>query len=181
LSNIEEGSIRRLTAQGEFLKMMGKARVEVNHEAPDFTLPDTELKPRRLSEFKGRKLVLAFFPGAFTSVCTKEMCAFRDSMSRLNELKSQVVGVSVNDPWSNKGFSERNMLNFPLLSDYNREVIKLYGIEFKDFGGLKGYNVAKRSVFILDKEGIVRYTWVSEEPGIQPNYKEIEDALNQIG
>jgi peroxiredoxin len=160
--------------------MMRKAKVGVNHEAPDFALPDTELKLRKLSEFKGKNVVLAFFPGVFTSLCTKEMCAFRDSMSRLNELKSQVVGISVNDPWSNKGFSERNMLSFPLLSDYNREVIKLYGIEFKDFGGLKGYNVAKRSVFVLDREGIMRYRWVSEEPGSQPNYKEIEDALNQI-
>jgi peroxiredoxin len=72
------------------------------------------------------------------------------------------------------------MLTFPLLSDYNREVIRLYGIELKDFAGLKGYSVAKRSVFVLDKDGIVRYKWVSEDPGIEPNYKEIEDALNQI-
>lgn len=159
---------------------MGKAKVEINQKAPDFTLPDTELKPRKLSEFKGRKLVLAFFPGAFTSVCTKEMCTFRDSMARLNELKSQVVGISVNDPWSNRGFSERNMLTFPLLGDYDREVIELYGIELRDFAGLKGYNVAKRSVFVLDKDGIVRYKWISEDPGVQPNYKEIEDALNRI-
>jgi peroxiredoxin len=154
--------------------------VVVGKKAPDFTLPDTDRKPRKLSEFKGKKLVLAFFPGAFTSVCTKEMCVFRDSMARLNNLNAQVLGVSVNDPFSNKGFAERNMLTFPLLSDYNREVIRLYGIELKDFAGLKGYSVAKRSVFVLDKDGIVRYKWVSEDPGIEPNYKEIEDALNQI-
>ena len=160
--------------------MMGKAKINVGEKAPDFTLPDTDRKSRRLSEFRGKKLVLAFFPGAFTSVCTKEMCTFRDTMARLSELKAQVVGVSVNDPWSNKGFAERNLLAFPLLSDINREVIRLYDIELTDFAGLKGYSVAKRSVFILDKEGVVRYRWVSEDPGIEPNYKEIQETLNQI-
>src|SRR4030067_1847136 len=150
--------------------------IGVGKKAPDFTLSDTERKQRKVSEFLGKKLVLAFFPGAFTSVCTKEMCSFRDSMTRLNELKAQVVGVSVNDPFSNKGFAERNNLAFPLLSDYNRDVIRLYGIELKDFAGLKGYSVAKRSVFILDKKGVVRYRWVSEDPGIEHNYKEIENA-----
>ena len=160
--------------------MMGKAKINVGEKAPDFTLPDTDRRSRRLSEFRGKKLVLAFFPGAFTSVCTKEMCTFRDTMARLSELKAQVVGVSVNDPWSNKGFAERNLLAFPLLSDINREVIRLYDIELTDFAGLRGYSVAKRSVFILDKEGVVRYRWVSEDPGIEPNYKEIQETLNQI-
>jgi peroxiredoxin len=135
---------------------------------------------RKLSDFYGKKLVLAFFPGAFTSVCTREMCSFRDSLTKFNELKAQVVGVSVNDPFSNAGFAERNMLSFPLLSDYNREVIKLYDIELKDFAGLKGYSVAKRSVFVLDKKGVVRYRWISDNPGIEPNYKEIEHVLEQL-
>jgi len=149
-------------------------------KAPDFTLLDTSLKQRRLSEFLGKKLVLAFFPGAFTSVCTKEMCTFRDSMARLNDLKAQVIGVSVNDPWSNKGFAERNMLTFPLLSDYRRDVVKLYDIELKNFAGMKDYTVAKRSVFILDMEGVVRYKWVSDDPSVQPNYEEIEKELSKI-
>jgi len=156
-------------------------RAEVGERAPDFMLPDTERKMRKLSEFQGRKLVLAFFPGAFTSVCTREMCSFRDSLARLNELKAQVVGVSVNDPFSNKGFTERNMLTFPLLSDYNRDVIRLYGIELKDFAGLKGYSVAKRSVFILDANGIIRFRWVSDDPSVEPDYKEIERVLGQLG
>lgn len=160
--------------------MVGNAKANVGEKAPDFTLPDTDRRPRKLSEFRGKKVVLAFFPGAFTSVCTKEMCAFRDSLARLSELKAQVVGVSVNDPFSNKGFAERNLLTFPLLSDYNREVVRLYGVELKDFAGLKGYSVAKRSVFILDKDGVVRYRWVSEDPGVEPNYQEIENALSQI-
>jgi peroxiredoxin len=135
---------------------------------------------RKLSDFYGKKLVLAFFPGAFTSVCTREMCSFRDSLVKFNELKAQVIGVSVNDPFSNAGFAERNMLSFPLLSDYNREVIRLYDIELKDFAGLKGYSVAKRSVFVLDKKGVVRYRWISDNPGIEPNYKEIEHVLEQL-
>ena len=154
--------------------------VLVGTKAPDFTLLDTSLKQRRLSEFLGKKLVLAFFPGAFTSVCTKEMCTFRDSMARLNDLKAQVIGISVNDPWSNKGFAERNMLTFPLLSDYRRDVVKLYDIELKNFAGMKDYTVAKRSVFILDMEGIIRYKWVSDDPSVQPNYEEIEKELNKI-
>lgn len=153
--------------------------VVVGKKAPDFTLPDTDHKPRKLSEFLGKKLVLAFFPGAFTSVCTKEMCTFR-AMARLNKLKAKVVGMSVNDPFSNKGFAERNMLTFLLLSDYNREVIRLYGIELKDFAGLKGYSVTKRSVFVLDKNGVVRYKWVSEDPGIEPNYEEVKKAPEKI-
>lgn len=154
--------------------------VNVGDMAPAFILPDTNRKPRRLSDFLGKKLILAFFPGAFTSVCTKEMCTLRDSIAKLSELKAQVVGISVNDPFSNKAFAEENMLNFPLISDYNREVIKLYGIELKDFAGLKDYTVAKRSVFVLDENGFVRYKWVSEDPGIEPNYTEIEKMLNQM-
>ena len=106
-------------------------KIKVGDQAPDFTLPDTELTQRSLSEFSGSKIVLAFFVGAFTSVCTKEMCAFRDSMARLIDLKAQVVGVAVSDPFSNKAFAEKNKLTFPILSDYSREVIKAYGIELQ--------------------------------------------------
>jgi peroxiredoxin len=155
-------------------------QVKVGDKAPDFSLPDTNLKPRKLEEFLGSKVVLAFFVGAFTSVCTKEMCAFRDSMARLIDLKAQVVGVSVNDPFSNKAFAEKNRLTFPILSDYNRQVIKTYGVETPDFGGLKGYTVAKRSIFILDKNGVVRYVWTTEDPTIEPDYREIENALEKI-
>jgi peroxiredoxin len=156
------------------------SQIKVGDKAPDFTLPDTEMKMRKLSEFFGQKIVLAFFVGAFTSTCTKEMCTFRDSMARLIDLKAQVVGVSVNDPFSNKGFAEKNRLPFPILSDYKREVIKTYGLEYSNFAGLNGYTVAKRSIFILDKDGIVRYVWVSEDPSVEPNYDEIQRALELI-
>ncbi len=155
-------------------------QIKVGDKAPDFTLPDTNMKPRKLKEFLGKKVVLAFFVGAFTSVCTKEMCAFRDSMARLIDLKAQVIGISVNDPFSNKAFAEKNRLTFPILSDYNRQVIKAYGVETPDFGGLKGYTVAKRSIFIVDKNGVVRYVWTTEDPTIEPDYREIENALENI-
>ena len=134
-------------------------QIKVGSKAPDFTLPDVDLKNRSLNEFLGQKVILAFFVGAFTSVCTKEMCTFRDSMARLIDLNAQVIGISVNDPFSNKGFAEKNRLPFPILSDYKREIIKQYGLEFSNFLGLEGYTVAKRSIFILDKDSIVRYVW----------------------
>ena len=155
-------------------------QIEVGDKAPDFTLADVDLKPKSLKEFMGQKIVLAFFVSAFTSTCTKEMCEFRDSMARLIDLKAQVIGISVNDPFSNKAFTEKNRLPFPILSDYKREVIKTYGLEFPNFAGLKGYTVAKRSIFILDQNGIVRYVWISENPALEPNYQEIQNVLEQI-
>jgi len=151
-------------------------QIRIGKKAPDFTLPDTGLKPRSLKDFD-TKLVLAFYPGAFTSVCTKEMCTFRDSLKRLNELKAQVIGISVNDPFSNKAFAEANGLSFPLLSDYNRKVVKLYGVGARDFAGLKGYTAAKRSIFILDSGGTICHKWISEDPRVEPNYQEIERIL----
>jgi peroxiredoxin len=155
-------------------------RIKIGDKAPDFVLPDIDLKLRNLQDFLGKKVVLAFFVGAFTSTCTKEVCEFRDSMSRLVDLNAQVVGISVTDPFSSKAFSEKNRLPFPVLSDYNREVIKLYDLIFPNFAGLKGYTVAKRSIFILDQQGIVQYVWISEDPSVEPNYNEIQKALEKI-
>ena len=144
-------------------------------KAPSFTLHDTQKQSRSLQDLlsKGTTL-LAFFPGAFTGVCTREMCAFRDGFQDVN---AQVVGISVNDPWSNKAFAEHHKLNFPLLSDYNRDVVRLYNVFHNDFSGLKGYTAAKRSVFILDSDGVITYEWVSEDPGKEPNYEELKKAV----
>jgi peroxiredoxin len=133
-----------------------------------------------LKEFLGKKTVLAFFPGAFTGVCTKEMCTFRDSMQLLTNVQGQVVGISVNDPFTNKAFAETNRLQFPILGDYTRETVRKYDVFHNDFAGLKGYTAAKRAVFILDEKGIVRYKWVSEDPGKEPNYEEIRQALRRL-
>jgi glutaredoxin-dependent peroxiredoxin len=153
---------------------------KIGEKAPDFTLPDTELKPRSLHDFLGSKVILAFFVNAFTTVCTKEMCEFRDSMARIVNLKATVVGISVNDPFSNRVFAEKNKLTFPILSDYGREIIRIYNLESSDFEGLKGYTVAKRSIFLVDSKGILRYSWIAEDPNVEPDYKAIEETLERI-
>lgn len=154
--------------------------VKVGEKAPEFTLVDTGLKPRSLRDFLGKTTVLAFYPAAFTGVCTKEMCTFRDSLAQLNGIGAQVVGISADIPFSNKAFAEQNGLTFPVLSDYNREAIKAFGITFPDLAGLKGLTVAKRSVFVLDKQGIVRYAWVSEDPKKEPDYAEVTKAAQSL-
>jgi peroxiredoxin len=154
--------------------------VKVGDKAPGFTLIDADRKPRSLGEFAGKNVVLAFFPGAFTGVCTKELCALRDAMARFNELNAQVLGISVDSPFANKGFSNQNNLQFPLLSDYGRSVVKSYGIVLESFAGLEGYSVAKRSVFMIDKGGVVRYAWITDNPGVEPNYDEITKALASL-
>jgi len=154
--------------------------IKVGDKAPDFTLPDTDLKPRSLREFLGSKAVLAFFVGGFHFVCTKEMCAFRDAMARLTNLKAQIIGIAVTDPFSNKAFAEKNLLTFHILSDYKREVVQTYGIELPNFAGLAGYTTAKRAIFILDKEGIVSYIWITDDPTVEPNYGEIENFLEKM-
>jgi peroxiredoxin len=154
--------------------------VEIGQKLPDFQLPDQTRTQRSLKEFVGKKTVLAFFPGAFTGVCDREMCAFRDSMHHFANMQGQVVGISVNDPFTNKAFADANKLQFPILSDYARETVKKFNIVQNDFAGLKGYNTAKRSVFILDDKGTLRYKWISDDPGKEPNYEEIKDTLSKL-
>jgi peroxiredoxin len=151
--------------------------IKVGSTAPEFTLFDTDKNPRSLSEFRGKKIVLAFYPGAFTGVCTKEFCTFRDAMSNFNNVQAQIVGISVDAPFANKAFASQNNLQFPLLSDYSREVSKQYGGVHEDFAGMKGYSASKRAVFIVDANGIVKYAWISENPGVEPEYDEIVKAL----
>ncbi len=164
------------------------SKIKVEDEAPDFNLFDEENRSRNLKEFLGQKVVLVFFVGAFTSTCTKEVCDFRDSMARLINLKAQIVGVDVNVPFSNKILAVKNRLAFPILSDYKREVLERYGLDVPDLAGRQGqfvaccwgkgcYPIAKRAIFILDEKGIVRYTWVSDNPSDQPKYDDIKEAL----
>jgi peroxiredoxin len=154
--------------------------VEVGTKAPDFMLVNQDMKKVSLSDFKGKNVVLAFYPGAFTGTCTSEMCNIRDNIAKLEDLETQVLGISVNDPFSNKAFHEENVLNFPVLFDYNRTVVKQYDVFHENFAELDGYTSAKRSIFILDSEGIVRYKWVTENPGIEPDYEEIRRELLKI-
>ncbi|HKX81352.1 MAG TPA: peroxiredoxin [Nitrososphaera sp.] len=151
----------------------------IGETAPDFELPDPDMKMHRLSEYRGKKTILAFFPAAESPVCTAEMCALRDSLDQLRDLGANVIGISVDGPFANKFFVQNRHLNFPVLSDYRRDVISRYGIVMKDLASLKGYNAAKRSVFILDKDGKVIYRWVSDSPLIEPNYDEIKETLRK--
>ena len=151
--------------------------VQIGSKAPEFTLFDADKKSRSLSEFRGKNVVLAFFPGAFTGVCTQEMCTFRDAMSNFNDMNAQVIGISVDAPFANKAFASQNNLQFPLLSDYSRDVSRQYGGLHEDFAGMKGYSASKRAVFIVDAGGVVKYEWVSENPGVEPDYGAITKAL----
>ena len=154
--------------------------IKVGDKAPDFTLFDANRKQRSLKEFLGKKTVIAFFPGAFTGVCTKEMCTFRDSLSTLAGMNAQVVAISVDSPFANKGFSDQNKLGFPVLSDHSREVSTKYVGVYNGFGGLPGYTAAKRSVLVLDANGTVKYAWISEDPGAEPNYDEVKKAVGSF-
>ncbi len=149
----------------------------VGSKAPDFTLVDTEKKPRSLAEFLGKKTVIVFYPGAFTGVCTNEVCTFRDSLAVLNSMNAQVVGISVDSPFANGAFAQKNQLTFPLLSDLTHDVSKQYCGLYDAFAGIKGYAASKRSVFVLDAKGIVKYVWISENPGAEPNYDEVKKAV----
>jgi peroxiredoxin len=151
----------------------------IGERAPEFELPDPDMKSRKLSEFYGKKTILAFFPAAESPVCTAEMCTLRDSLDSLRELGANVVGISVDGPFANKFFVQNRHLNFPVLSDYRRDVIRKYGIVMKKLGPLEGYDAAKRSVFILDERGRVIYRSISDNPLVEPNYDEIKDALKK--
>ena len=157
----------------------GESLLKAGDKAPDFTLYDADKKERSLSGLltKGGKTVLAFFPGAFTGVCTTEMCTFRDMFDELQKMKGTVVGISVNDPFSNKAFAEKHNLQFTLLSDFKREVTQKYGVSWADLGGVKGYNVANRAIFVVNDSGSVVYSWVAPNPGTLPNFDEIRSAL----
>src|SRR6516164_6652433 len=124
--------------------------LDVGIRAPDFTLMSQERQPVTLSQQRGQPVVLAFFPAAFSSVCQAELCRFRDSMARLDEAKAQVYGISVDTFFTLKAFHDQQHLTFPLLSDFNKEVIHEYGVLNENMIGLKG--IAKRAVFVLDKD-----------------------------
>ena len=154
--------------------------VEVGQAAPHFTLYDSDLKQRTLGEFRGKSLVLAFFPGTFTGTCTTEMCTLRDRTDQFNSLNAQVVGISVDPPFSQKAWAHQNSLSFPVLSDFNRQVVRQYDVAFQNLAGLEEYVAANRAVFVLDKDGVVRYKWVAPTLGTEPDYDEIKGALEKL-
>lgn len=153
----------------------------MGQKAPEFVLPDSDQKTRSLGEFtKKGPVVLAFFPFAFSGVCDKEMCAFRDQFSGLQGRGAQVVGVSVDSTFSLKAFSHTYNLQFPLLSDFNKKVIRLYGVLQDPWGGLGYKGVAKRAVMVIDKKGVLRYRWITDTPSEEPPYAEVAKSVQRL-
>lgn len=152
--------------------------VDVGTQAPDFTLVDQDRTPVTLSARLGKPIVLVFFPGAFSATCTAELCAFNNSMATLNAASAQVYGISVDTFFALKAFRDSQHLAFPLLSDFNKEVIRLYDVVFENMIGLKG--LAKRAVFVIDKDGIIRHRQVVEDARNEPDYGQVFAALGSI-
>lgn len=150
--------------------------VSVGQNAPDFTLHNSEKEVVTLSSFAGKNLLLLFFPQAFTGVCTQELCAIRDDIARYNTANAQVLGISVDSVFTLAKFKQEQQYNFPLLSDFNKEVSRAYGAIYEEWIlGMKG--VSKRSAFVIDKDGVVQYAEVLENPGELPNFEAINACL----
>ena len=152
----------------------------VGNAAPDFTLKNTNKDDVSLSDYAGKTVVLAFYPGAFTGVCDKEMCAFQDNMSKLNDANAVDLGISVDSPWANAEFARKYELEFTLLSDVDRNVVKMYDATFTGLGGIEGYVSANRVVIVIDKEGVVQHRWVAENPGVEPDYDAVVSFASSL-
>ena len=152
--------------------------VDVGDDAPDFTAPlaDGDVAPFTLSaHLDEAPLVLAFFPGAFTGVCTEELCTFDADLHAFEDVGATVYGVSVDTPFALNEFRDRNDLRFGLLGDTNKELIDAYDVEM-DFAEMGYYGVAKRAVFVVDADGRVTYAWVTDDPGVEPDYEAVQVA-----
>ncbi len=151
--------------------------IQAGQAAPDFALFSDEKKEVKLSDFRGKNVVINFFPMAFTSVCTSQLCDARDNMKKYESLNAEVLGISVDSPFTLAKFKEDNEYNFPLLSDFNKETSQAYGAYYENFVfGLKG--VSKRAVFVVDTEGVVKHAEVLENAGDLPNFAKIREALS---
>lgn len=153
--------------------------IEIGQKAPGFTLYDSDKNQVSLDSLKGKRVVLLFFPLAFTSVCTKELCSVRDNISLYNNAEAVVLGISVDTVYTLAKFKQEQNLNFPLLSDFNKEVSKKYGALYDNFAfDMKG--VSKRAAFVIDANGVIQYKEVLENAGHVPDFAAIESTLSSI-
>lgn len=151
-------------------------KISVGDKAPEFSLRATDKSEVSLKDFKGQNIVLLFFPLAFTGVCTKELCDMRDNLSVYESLNAQVLAISVDSLFSLEQFKTSQSYNFPLLSDFNKEVSRAYGSLYEDFVlGMKG--VSKRSAFVISPDGIIKYAEILEDAGQIPNFDKVKEAL----
>jgi glutaredoxin-dependent peroxiredoxin len=154
-------------------------KIEIGQPAPDFTLYDSTKNKVTLSDLRGQNVLLLFFPLAFTSTCTAELCSVRDNISFYSNVNAKVFGISVDSLHTLAKYKADQNLNFTLLSDFNKDVSSLYGSIYEMFGyNMKG--VSKRSAFVIDKEGIIRYAEILENAGEQPNFKNITLTLESL-
>jgi peroxiredoxin len=151
---------------------------DVGSKAPDFTLSNQDRQPVTLSSMAGKTVVLAFFPAAFTSVCQKELCHFRDQLAAFNSVNATVFGISVDTPFTLKEFARQNTLNFELLSDFNKDAIQKFDVVNPDMGGLKG--IARRAVVVVDGQGVIRYREITPTPGDEPQYDKVKAAVDAL-
>ena len=153
--------------------------VAIGTPAPEFSLYDTDKKLTTLADFKGKNLVILFFPLAFTSVCTAELCSMRDNIATYNNLNAAVVGISVDSPFTLGKFKEEQSLNFPLLSDFNKQASQAYGAYYESFAlELKG--VSKRAAFVIDANGVIQYAEVLESAGNLPDFEKVKEVLAKL-
>ena len=153
--------------------------ISTGQKAPDFQLYDTEKNKVSLTDFRGQNVLLLFFPLAFTRVCTKELCSFRDSIGFFDNANARVIGISVDSLFTLAKFKEVQQYNFTLLSDFNKEVSEAYDSLY-DKWILEMNGVSKRSAFVIDKNGIIRYAEILENSGEEPNYDAIRESLKQL-
>jgi glutaredoxin-dependent peroxiredoxin len=155
--------------------------VDIGQKAPDFTMLNDEGKPVTLSKEWGRgPVILSFYVFDFTGTCQGQLCALRDSMADLQGIGAKVFGISTDSHHSHRIFKEQNRLNYPLLSDWNRTVSRAYGVQYDRFGSFDLQGVAKRSVFILDRSGVVRYRWVTEDPKVPPDHARVLEEVRKL-
>lgn len=151
--------------------------IAIGSRAPEFSLFNQKRERVSLADLRGKKVVIAFFPAAFTSVCERELCTFRDSLAALENVGATVLAISVDAPFANAAFADKNKLNFAVLSDYTREATRAYGVAIDNFAGMPGYTASNRAVFVINEGGVITYSWIGPNPGVEPDYEELKRAV----
>lgn len=159
--------------------------ITIGNKAPDFTLKSKnqtgEIKDVSLQDFKGKNVILLFYPLSFTGVCTSEMCSISEGFEFYSNLNAEVLGISVDSIFTQEAWAKQNKITIPLLSDFNKEVCAKYETLYPDGGFVLGMNgVSKRAAFIIDKEGIIKYTEILEDAGQLPNFEKIKEVLKSL-
>ena len=152
--------------------------LKVGDAAPDAKVFIRPREPIQLHDYKGRPTVLLFFPLAFSGTCTKEICTMAEDYSQYRELGAEVLGISIDSPYTNVKFAEACNATFPILSDFNKEATRAYDVMRPDLGGLR--EVSERAVFVIDRNGVISYAWLGENPGVMPSFEEIKAAVQRI-